>query len=389
MRFIGRDISPTAGYYMLKRHPYASLIHGVQKVRQVAGIDYRFSGNGRSFYPSIVTFEITHGCNLRCRTCWLWGTAGKYSGGGEAKQVKEMSLEEVRRFIDSVSSFKPYFLITGGEPFLHPHVTEVVEHASSKGLFVGLITNGMLGAEEEIERMVSAGLSFLTISIDSPDKDTHNFIRNNTNSFDNCLSTLGIVKKSKGDKPFPIVTVNLTISNYNYDKLGGMLELADGAGVDVLQFTHQWFSDRDTSLNYSVWAEENLGLKSSHMGDFEAHTASEVDGAMVFEQLERIRKQSGEYHTYVRVSPDLTREDTLTYYCGMEPIYNKYCITPWTGALVKPNGDVVPCIDYVVGNVTRTPFKQIWNSERMRLFRRIVKEQKYFPGCTRCCGFFG
>jgi len=43
----------------------------------------------------------------------------------------------------------------------------------------------------------------------------------------------------------------------------------------------------------------------------------------------------------------------------------------------------------VVGNVTETPFRQIWNSERMRLFRKVVREQRYFPGCTRCCGFFG
>ena len=388
MKFIGRDINLNVSYSMLTTHPYASLIQGFQKVRQVAGIEYRFLNNGKSFYPSIVTFEITHRCNLRCRTCWLWGTSGKYSGDEESQRIKEMSPEEVTRFIDSVSSFRPYFLITGGEPLLHPNIGEVIQHASSRGLIVGLITNGMSAAVETITKVVDAGLSFMTISVDSPDKDTHNLIRNNKNSFDNCLNTLGIVKRLKGEKRFPIVTTNLTISNYNYEHLRGMLELADGAGVDVLQFTHQWFSDRGTSLDYSVWAETNLGLKSSHMGTFEADTASEVDGAVVYEQLEAIREQAKKYHTYVRVSPDLTREDTVAYYRGMSPVYTDHCINPWSGALVKPNGDVVPCIDHVIGNVTRTPFKQIWNSENMRLFRKRVKEQKYFPGCTRCCGFF-
>ena len=388
MKFIGRDISLNLSYSMLTTHPYASLIQGVQKVRQVAGIEYRFLNNGKSFYPSIVTFEITHRCNLRCKTCWLWGTSGKYSGDEESQRIKEMSPEEVTRFIDSVSSFRPYFLITGGEPLLYPNIGEVIQHASSRGLIVGLITNGMSAAVEKIAKVVDAGLSFMTISLDSSDKETHNLIRNNKNSFDNCLSTLGIVKRLKGEKRFPIVTTNLTISKYNYEHLRGMLELADGAGVDVLQFTHQWFSDRDTSLDYSVWAEKNLSLKSSHMGTFEADTALEVDGAVVYEQLEAIREQAKKYHTYVRVSPDLTREDTVAYYRGLSPVYRDRCINPWSGALVKPNGDVVPCIDYVIGNVTRTPFKQIWNSERMRLFRKRVQEQKYFPGCTRCCGFF-
>jgi MoaA/NifB/PqqE/SkfB family radical SAM enzyme len=122
------------------------------------------------------------------------------------------------------------------------------------------------------------------------------------------------------------------------------------------------------------------------MEAFETNSTQRVDGSLVHRQLKQLKSDS---RVQVRVVPDLAEEDTVTYYAGMSPVDGDRCTTPWCGAIVKPNGDVVPCIDYVVGNVTETPFRQIWNSERMRLFRKVVREQRYFPGCTRCCGFFG
>jgi len=51
MKFIGRDISLNLSYSMLTTHPYASLIQGVQKVRQVAGIEYRSSTMEKASAP--------------------------------------------------------------------------------------------------------------------------------------------------------------------------------------------------------------------------------------------------------------------------------------------------------------------------------------------------
>ncbi len=296
-----------------------------------------------------------------------------------------MTLEEIKHFIDSVSWFRPYLLITGGEPLLYPGIEDVIGHASSSGLFVGLITNGMMAVEEKVEGLVKAGLNFINVSIDSPEKDTHNEIRNNAYSYDNCVKTLSNIKKVKAGALFPVVTVNLTVSKYNYDNLRNILELVESAGVRILQIQHQWFSDHTTSIAYAKWAKEHLGLESGHISTFETDAAHEVDGAVLFDQIKDIRDRA---KVSVRVYPDLSREETISYYRGMDAVYNERCIQAWYGACIKPNGDVVPCIDYVIGNVTKTPFSQLWNSEKMRLFRREVREQGYFPGCTRCCGFF-
>jgi len=38
----------------------------------------------------------------------------------------------------------------------------------------------------------------------------------------------------------------------------------------------------------------------------------------------------------------------------------------------------------VMGNVTRQPLLQIWNGEKYRDFRRVIKARGFFPFCTRC-----
>jgi MoaA/NifB/PqqE/SkfB family radical SAM enzyme len=383
MKFIGRDIEAGLIYAMLKEHPYSSLLQGLQKLRQIARIDYKLFKNGKSFYPTIIAFEITHRCNLRCKTCWFWGEHGKYSQGGN---FEIMSLDEIKNFIDSIASFRPYFLLTGGEPFLYPNIEEVVRYASSRGLFVGLITNGMLGTEKNIKNVLDAGLNFITVSLDSPQKTVHNNIRGNKNSFDNAIKTLRTLKRLKGTRHFPITPINLTVSKFNYRQLNGILKIAQKAGINVLQFQHQWFSDFPTSITYTKWAKNNLGLKSDHIKTFETCAALETNGALLYKSLKSMRDNPR--GNYIRVYPDLNEKETITYYQGMSPVFNERCINPWFGIIVKPNGDVVPCIDYIVGNVKKESFKEIWNSDKMKLFRRKVKEQGYFPGCTRCCGFF-
>lgn len=381
MRFIGREIDTKFAYNMFKIHPYTCLLQAIQKIRQIPKLDYKFFNDGTSFYPTIVTFEVTHRCNLRCKTCWFWGEHGKYSKGGK---FEEMSLDEIKSFLDSISSFKPYLLLTGGEPLLYPEIEKIIKYASSKGIFVGLITNGMLATKEKLKKIIEAGLNFITVSIDAPNADLHNQIRNNKSSFDNCINTLKTIKELRGKKSFPIITTTFTISNYNFNKINGILETVEPF-VDILQFQHQWFTDSASAKAYAKWAEKNLNLNSHHIGDFETSSALEVDGGIVFDKIQEIRKRA---KIYVRVYPDLTREETIKYYEGVEPVYNKSCINPWFGVFVKPNGDIVPCIDYVIGNVKKDSFQKIWNSEKMKLFRKKVKEQKFFPGCTRCCGFF-
>ncbi len=61
--------------------------------------------------------------------------------------------------------------ISGGEPLLHPDLTSLVRHARSRGLLVGVITNGYLLSRALIEQFNRAGLDYLQLSVDNLEPD--------------------------------------------------------------------------------------------------------------------------------------------------------------------------------------------------------------------------
>lgn len=71
------------------------------------------------------------------------------------------------------------------------------------------------------------------------------------------------------------------------------------------------------------------------------------------------------------------------------------CITPWYSTAIRSNGDVMPCYmfhwhretkDEVVGNINEQSLKEIWQSEKFRLFRDAHRrlELEDYPICQEC-----
>ncbi|MFH1591799.1 MAG: radical SAM protein [Candidatus Woesearchaeota archaeon] len=381
VRLIGRDIDLYKVLLLFLKKPNASFHQFFQKIREMSLLDYRSSKKGYSLPPSIITYEITHNCNLRCKTCWFYGNSGLYSKN--TNPPESLDIGQIKKLIDNISSFKPYFLITGGEPLLYPHLKEVLYYADKKRLFFGLITNGILINEEKAQWIIDSGLNFITVSIDGPNK-LNNEIRGNPNAFDKAINGIALLKKHRKNKKFPIITINVTISKYNFDKIKEMVKIAEDAGVDILQFQHQWFSDNKTAKQYHLWAKNNLNLESNFIGGFENYSSLGIEVNKLKEQIEKIKSKK----VFLRVFPELTNNELNKYYASMDPVYTWRCVNPWFGTLIRPNGNVDPCIDYTFGNIKEESFKEIWNNEKARFFRKKVKQIKYFPGCTRCCGFF-
>jgi AdoMet-dependent heme synthase len=103
-------------------------------------------------------------CNIACRHCFI-------SCGPKANQIPMMSMEEVRRALDEGAALgmkQVYF--TGGEPFLHPRIGELVGLALELAPLT-IVTNGLLLDESTVgwlaEKFHTARYSLdLRISLD-------------------------------------------------------------------------------------------------------------------------------------------------------------------------------------------------------------------------------
>lgn len=94
-----------------------------------------------------MTTLITSGCTLRCRDCN--NLMPYYSRGSYI--LTETILQDVNRICDAVD-FCICMNITGGEPFLHPELNQIINtiKANDKIAFVEIITNGTLLPSHEV-----------------------------------------------------------------------------------------------------------------------------------------------------------------------------------------------------------------------------------------------
>ncbi len=89
----------------------------------------------RDRIPLVGSMATTYRCNLDCRHCYLEG----------CRQTDEIGCEAWLGIIDQVAAAGCLWLImTGGEPLLYPEFERIYRHARSRGLLIGVFTNGTL-----------------------------------------------------------------------------------------------------------------------------------------------------------------------------------------------------------------------------------------------------
>jgi MoaA/NifB/PqqE/SkfB family radical SAM enzyme len=236
MRILGREIKAKKLFALLMNNPVASSASVINKVRQKFFLDGFLKG--KSMPPSTIVIETTYRCNLRCKTCWFYGSSGIYKN----KKVEEgLGFEQLKKLADEVAWFKPYIYLTGGEPLINNSSFDFIRYAKRKGLIIGIVTNGTLLTRENAEKLVSAGLDFITISLDGP-KKIQNEIRG-VECFDDVVRGIGniIDMKKKKRKKLPIITLNCTISNDNYKYLDEVVKIGERAEVDIVALQHPCF----------------------------------------------------------------------------------------------------------------------------------------------------
>ncbi len=105
--------------------------------------------------PHIV-IEVNQKCNISCRACY------------KDKQNITKPLEEVLKEIDLAIEKRNISLITlaGGEPILHPQLSEIIRYGCSKGVQMQFLSNGYALTDEKLQEYKKAGLKEVFLHID-------------------------------------------------------------------------------------------------------------------------------------------------------------------------------------------------------------------------------
>jgi len=166
-------------------------------------------------HPLLYLFlEITRKCNMSCLHC-----------GSDCKSEvlsDELSTESWIKIIDYVSeSFGKdvAFVITGGEPLVHPDLEKIGKHICSKEMTWGIVTNGFALDKTRLSKLKNAGISSITLSFDGM-KDSHNKLRNHQKAYTRSLNALKLI----GESDIPLKDVVTCVYKDNIHQLDSVAE---------------------------------------------------------------------------------------------------------------------------------------------------------------------
>lgn len=171
-------------------------------------------------------------CNLFCKMCY-------FSSREQRKKMKGIIPQSDFQHIAKVLFPKALqvYVGCGAEPTTHRNFIELIRLAKEQNVpDTGVVTNGQLLTENQINDLVSLQLNELTISCHGVNKSTYEHFMTNS-KYDRFISTLKLINKYKAEQKssFPEIRINYTVNNKNLTELKDFFPVFEGYNISTIQ----------------------------------------------------------------------------------------------------------------------------------------------------------
>ena len=291
-------------------------------------------------YPTQIDFELNPSCNLKCPMC-TWSAEKTFGQGSKYW----MPFEKYKKIINEISNkVKSVSLNNVNEPLIRKDIVDFVKYASDQGIYeVMFNTNGLLLTKEMSKKLIHAGLTKLSVSLDAHTKKVYDKIRIGSDFrkvIQNIKDFLEIRKQLKSDLPLLKLTF-LTVTLNKHELKPFLNYWEKKADLISIQNPSNPF-DGDIGEEKRKW----LGIKK----EFEKKVNNENEN----------EKVSYDYDF-----------DNL-----------KRCAQPNQRMVIVSNGTVNPCCNFrgvniKVGNAFKQSVHTLWNNKVYKGLRSMHKMGKY------------
>lgn len=301
--------------------------------------------------PFTVCMWVTDYCNLDCIYCYA-----KPFSGRRMDSVRALALiEEFGR----LGVFDITF--AGGEPMLHPEIVKMIELATSGGMRIGLLSNGVSLPQSRIdalERVTTKQNFIIQISIDATDPAVNDPVRGKTHRV---LSSLERLRRSALDVQLATVVHKRNVAVAH--------RVIERYYPDIKRF--HFLNVQRTA---SALASSDLLLDEAEALDFWLRLNDYAKGFPEDLFLPSLRVQLRALGQ-ARTDPDASLHKQATFDCGV-------CSAGWTHVNVTAELDVLGCDiareHSFMGNCRDHRFEEVWRSAQADK----VRNQR-FPGCYK------
>lgn len=269
----------------------------------------------------------------------------------------ELSTQEILTLIEDMSDFGCQSIaLTGGEPFLRKEWPLFLQKINSLDMQAIFMTNAMLINDDVLDILKLYPNTAIGISLDGPDKETHDYIRGISGIFEHFCN---IVPKLKEIGIY--VAIPTTVMQSNYDKLDDILNLLISLGVDAWQLQ-------------IVKPSERLPK----------------DELLTEKQYYDLAKKITEYRENYLDKINIMESDCIGYFSQLQP---KLHIQNWRGCecgiysvSIEADGNVKGCpnMNNSEGNIKTRPFKEIWADHNSFKCNRSPQIELLKGYCNEC-----
>jgi MoaA/NifB/PqqE/SkfB family radical SAM enzyme len=287
-----------------------------RKLANLLRIEYRLHTNAADLhgcYPYFLFVDISNRCNLRCPLCPT----------GQGKTIRRENRMDTDTYIRLLSPVKDYlfkvFLFNWGEPFLNPHIYELISYNTAHNIATTVSSN--LNLPVDATRLVQSGLRHLIVSGDGITQDVYAQYRKG-GSIDRVLHNLETIvaaKRALGSST-PRIEWQCLVTRYTEEHLSTIRKTVRAAGANTVRFASLNFYGLDDAPRLKQhWLPKNPRYRSLAASS---------------------RRPS---RTRARRKP---------------------CFWLWRTAVIAADGSVLPCCLYDIGgwgNALDAPLDHIWH----------------------------
>ncbi len=322
----------------------------------------------------LVVLYLTDGCNSRCVTCDIW-----------RNPRRNMSPELIEDLAAAFPSLGVrWVLLSGGEAMQHPQWPQIARRLRDEGVYVMLLTNGLLLRRQAGE--VLASVDEVIVSLDAGTPETYAAIRG-VDAFSLVVEGIRAVREGG----LPVIT-RTTVQRANYRELPQIIEVARAADVNRISFLPVDVSSQE-AFGPRFAADPDLKLVANGPGAPVEHgpqaTALTVADLQAFaEVLDVIERTCAADFASGRMAETPQKLRRMLLYFGAVLGRNAFqpprCNAPHTSVVIEVDGRLRPCYFLPVwGRLEGRPLSEAINDTGAQALRKAYRQGRR-EECERC-----
>jgi len=330
--------------------------------------------------PDMLEIEPADTCNLRCRMCHV-----------SYMTFKKPPLLDVS-LLEKVNCMKGKFVRIGStyEPMIHPDFNKIVRWIIKNGCEMEMVTNGTKLTKDNRDILYDANLHTLQLSFDGIKKETFEYIRRRAN-YQKIIGNI-IATREKFVNKDTYFAINSTMMRSNMDEIPEMVKFWDLNKFDEIRFITMVIRNESAEL-----ADENLYPIRQRYYSLLDKAAEEI---IKSKRKIAIRSPYFIKSPLNKVYPNCFVKDTVVstnkdsrfvplphqrIQLGEFPGMPVPCKSPFTSARILANGDIQLCYKFIIGNLHKSSFEEIWFG---KVAHKIRKELMKKPSHCNTCDYY-